>query len=555
MPRTSASVLIVGAGPVGLSLAIELARHGVRPTLIDMAAEPSPFCRAIGVSPRTLEIFEGMGVARQVIDAGLRLVGRRAIIHRGAETTVHDEMFDLGDLPYAQYGVPQNATEAVLQAKLRDLGIEPERGCRLLGLAEDAEGVRVALERRGEVERRRFDWVVGCDGAHSAVRKALGIAFAGEAFPFDFMLGDVAVDLDLPRGMTLQAIRPATDAPPDFFVAIPLPERGRYRVSMMAPSLPGAETPGDVAHGIQSDRPGATLEQLQLVADRLLPSRPQLSDMRWSSIFRISMRLAERYRSGKVFLAGDACHIHPPTGGQGMNTGIQDAANLAWKLALVCRGLATDSLLDSYAAERQPVALSVIEDTVRRSVGFGKPAEPQHRLHDTQLLVSYAGGPLAPAQPGDGPAPGDRMPDIPGLRRQGIGFPLRLFDLMRGPGFTLLAFPQEGDMAEVEALAGRLAAGWPGIVGTVAILPAGQGRDDPPGIAVVEDAGNAVQASFGGEPPALLLLRPDGYIAFKGAVAAEPLLGYLQDVIGLVPPVTDRRSHRASAGSGRHSAG
>lgn len=555
MPRTCRSVLVVGAGPVGLSLAIELARHGVRPTLIDMAPSPSPYCRAIGVSPRTLEIFEAMDVAREIIGAGLRISGRHAVIHRGVDVTVHDETIDLDDLPYAQYGVPQNLTESVLQARLRAFGIEPERGCRLAALAEADEGVTVELERQGEVERRCYNWVVGCDGAHSAVRKALGIAFEGEAFPFDFMLGDVAVDLDLPRGMTLQAVRPATDGPPDFFVAIPLPERGRYRVSMVAPEQPGTEPAGDVAHGIQSDRPGATLAQLQAVADRLLPARPLLSDMRWSSIFRISMRLAERYRSGHVFLAGDACHIHPPTGGQGMNTGIQDAANLAWKLALVCRGLAPEKLLDSYEAERQPVALAVIEDTVRRSVGLGKPAEPPHRLHDTQLLVSYAGGPLASGAAGGGPAPGDRMPDIQGLRQVGIGFPLRLFDLTRGSGFTLLAFPKAGEFSGVEALAARLAEVWPGCFATVAVLPAGQAWDDLPGITVVADAGNAVPGLFGGEPPALLLLRPDGHIAFKGAMAAEPLLDYLQTVIGLQPAVTDRRSRRVSAGSGRRSGG
>jgi len=554
MPQVSASVLVVGAGPVGLSLAIELARHGVRPTVIDMALEPSPFCRAIGVSPRTLEIFEAMGVAREIIGAGLRISGRRAVIHRGADVIVHDEMIDLSDLPYAQYGVPQNRTEAVLQDKLRSFGIEPERGCRLAALTENAEGVTVELERQGQVARRRYDWVVGCDGAHSAVRKALGVVFEGEAFPFEFMLGDVAIDWDLPRGMTLQAIWPATDAPPDFFVAIPLPARGRYRVSMMAPLQPGGESAGDVAHGIQSDRPGATLEQLQAVADRLLPGRPLLSEMRWSSIFRISMRLAERYRVGHVFLAGDACHIHPPTGGQGMNTGIQDAANLAWKLALVCRGLAPAALLDSYEAERRPVAAAVIEDTVRRSVGLGKPAEPPHRLHDTQLLVSYAGGPLAPGQADGGPAPGDRMPDMQGLRKVGIGFPLRLFDLTGGPGFTLLAFPKAGEFAELEALAARLATSWPGCFATVAILPAGQAWDDPPGIAVVEDVGDAVNGLFAGAPPALLLLRPDGYVAFRGAMSAEPLLGYLQAMIGLQPPVTDRRSRRGSAGNASRSA-
>lgn len=533
MAQSSPSILVVGAGPVGLSMAIELARHGVRARLIDMALEPSPFCRAIGVSPRTLELFEAMDVARDMIEAGLRISGRRSIIHKGPEAIVHDETIDLSDLPYGHYGIPQNRTEAVLTARLRTLGIEIERGCKLLGLAQAPDGVSAQLEQRGQNEQARFDYVVGCDGAHSAVRKALGIAFDGDAFPYEFMLGDVAIDWDLPRGLSLQAIRPATDAAPDFFVAIPLPERGRYRVSMMAPSRPVGEPGAGVAHGIQADRPGATLAQLQEVSDRLVLGRPRLSDMRWSSMFRISMRLAERYRSGNVFLAGDACHIHPPTGGQGMNTGIQDACNLAWKLALVSRGLASTALLDSYEEERRPVAAGVIEDTVRRSLNFGKPAEPPGRLHDTQMLVTYAGGPLARGEARGPLRPGDHMPDIQGLRHRGMGFPLRLFDLTRGPHFTILALPKADELEELEVLAARLAAIWPRLFATIAILPAGQAWDDPPGITVVEAAGDAVSALFGESAPAIVLLRPDGYIAFMGSISAETLFDYLRCVWSL----------------------
>lgn len=528
-----ASILVVGAGPVGLALAIELVRHGLRPTVIEMAPAPSPFCRAIGVTPRTLEIFEDMGIARDIIDAGLRITGRRAVIHRGAEHVVHDEAVDLSDLPYSHFGVPQDRTEAVLQDHLRHLGIEVERGCKLLGLTQAPTGITVDLERGGQVEQRHFDYIVGCDGAHSAVRKALGIAFEGEAFPFDFMLGDVLIDWDLPRGMTLQAIRPAAEAAPDFFVAIPLPERGRYRVSMMAPPGLGESAATSSAHGIQSDRPGVTLAQLQEVSDRLVPTRPRLSDLRWSSIFRISMRLAEHYRAGNVFLAGDACHIHPPTGGQGMNTGIQDAYNLAWKLALVARHKASADLLNSYEAERRAVAAAVIDDTVRRSVNFGKSAEPQDRLHDTQLLVSYAAGPLAGGGEGYALQPGDRMPDVQGLRRRGTGFPLRLFDLLRGPAFTLLALTASGGLAHLEAMAARLNGTWPGLIRTVAILPPGQTPDDPPGISVVEDSTGATATLFGAAAPELVLVRPDGYVGFAGSLSEGPLLDYLHSVVGL----------------------
>jgi hypothetical protein len=219
-----------------------------------------------------------------------------------------------------------------------------------------------------------------------------------------------------------------------------------------------------------------------------------------------------------------------------MNTGIQDAYNLAWKLALVSRGLASSSLLDSYEEERRPVAAGVIEDTVRRSVNFGKPTEPPGRLHDTQILVSYTAGPLASGETGYRLGPGDRIPDVQGLRHQGMGFSLRLFDLIRRPRFTLLALPDSGELQQLEAVVGQLSTLWPGLFATIAILPAGRAWDDPPGITVVEDANKAVSATFGQSAPGAVLLRPDGYIAFVGSISAEPLLDYLRSILGGSPP-------------------
>ncbi len=222
------------------------------------------------------------------------------------------------------------------------------------------------------------------------MRHALGIAFEGDAFPMMFMLGDVRIDWDLPRGMALRALRLVEDDAPDMFIAIPLPEPGRYRVSTLAP--PDAAQPAGTNHGIQSELRGPDLAEIQAVADRLLPKKPRLSDMRWSSMFRISMRLAERYRLGRVFIAGDAAHIHPPTGGQGMNTGIQDAYNLAWKLALVLKGAAPETLLDSYEAERRPVGAEVVARTRAASENYGREqGDRPDRLADTQIRVSYRG--------------------------------------------------------------------------------------------------------------------------------------------------------------------
>lgn len=277
-------------------------------------------------------------------------------------------------------------------------------------------------------------------------------------------------------------------------------------------------------------RPGEQAAQLQEVADRLVPGKPRLTDLRWSSVFRIGMRLAERYRQGNVLIAGDACHIHPPTGGQGMNTGLQDACNLAWKLALVARGEAGATLLDSYEQERQPVALGVIEDTVQRSVNFGKPSALQNPLHDTQVLVSYAGGPLASGAASGALRPGDRLPDARGLHQSGIGFPLRLHELTKSPWFTLMAAPAPHQLAELEDIAGRLQDEWPGKVSVVALKPADTAWDAPPHITVVTDPEGSVTAAFGGAPSPLTLVRPDGYIGFIGAIVFDCVCDYLSGV-------------------------
>ncbi|GLK85978.1 FAD-dependent monooxygenase [Ancylobacter defluvii] len=534
MPHMRQDVLIAGAGPVGLTLAIVLMRRGVRVRLIDKRAEPSPYCRAIGVTPRTLEVMDDLGLAADLIDAGVWLDGLRTLVHG---YPVRDTENDLSDLPYAQLGVPQYTTERLLADHLAAGGVVVERGVELAGLAQDAEGVEVAF---ADGSSARFAYVVGCDGAHSAVRRGLGIAFEGEAWPMEFMLGDVRIDWDLPRGRALFAVRPIPEAPPDLFVAIPLPERGRYRVSMIAPERlwsPGQGAGGGIEHGILADRPGATLADLQEVANRLLPDPTRLSDLRWSSLFRISMRLAERYGEGRVFIAGDACHIHPPTGGQGMNTGIQDAYNLGWKLAAVLRGEAAPGLLASYEAERRPVAEAVIARTVEQSMSFGKPRAPEDRLADTQMLVNYRGGPLsAGAAPGSSPdlvRPGDRLPDVQGLRRHGLGFPLRLAEVVRGPDFVLLAPVRRGEVSALETLAERLRAGVRLPLRVVAVAPADAPLEPPAGVTLVHDAAGRFAAAFG-DAPGALLVRPDKYVGWMGAAGdAEGMLDYLTRVVGL----------------------
>lgn len=480
------------------------------------------------MTPRTLKVWEDMGVARAAIDAGLWLDGLRSLI---AGHPSHDAVTDDSDLPYASLGLPQDATERLLTSHLERYGLRIERGCTLNGISQTPAAVTVQLTRGdGTAETASFAYVVGCDGAHSAVRHALGIAFEGDAFPMTFMLGDVHIAWDLPYGM---ALRLHQDAPPDLFIAIPLPELGRYRISMIAPDA--LEPPGGTGHGIQADFPGPSLADLQAVGDDLLPGKPQLSDLRWSSIFRISMRLAARYRDGRIFIAGDAAHIHPPTGGQGMNTGIQDAYNLAWKLALVLAGRATPALLDSYEAERRPVGAEVVARTLAATQNFGRERGGQpDRLADTQLDVTYRGTAWVRDDAGGddaGPAAGDRAPDAHGLRRHGVGFPFRLFDVLRGTGHVLIASLRTADApsqaAALAAFAPALRARFALPLRIVAIVPAATGAAERPGIALIED----VDGDFGrvyGELGGSLLVRPDGHIGWRGpSWRSEGLLAYL----------------------------
>ncbi len=524
----------MGAGPVGLTLAAELVRHGTRCRIIDKLPKPSPYCRAIGITPRTLEVWEDMGIARRMIDAGIWITGLRSIIYPHAPK---DELIELNDLPYSELGLPQFETERLLTQHLHKFGLDVERAVTLTSLRQDGKQVEVQLDHEsGRTERTAFQYVVGCDGAHSAVRHVLKIPFKGEAFPMLFMLGDVQIAWELPRGMALRALRLVEHSAPDMFIAIPLPEPGRYRVSMLAPSELAKS--GGTDHGIQSELPGPDLTQLQAVADDLVPERPPLSDLRWSSIFRISMRLAKAYRVGRVFIAGDAAHIHPPTGGQGMNTGIQDAYNLAWKLARVVRRQAPQRLLDSYEAERRPVGAEVVARTRAASEGYGreKSGKPD-RLVDTQVLISYraTGWVRDDAQELDPSVPvaGDRAPDVTGLRRHGIGFPIRLFEVLRGTEHVLMVHlspsPSAENIAGVTKLAQDLRARFGSLLRVVAI--GGAELAEIFGLACYHDAEGAFAKAYG-QQNTIFLVRPDGYIGWRGHLLDnESLIAHLNQTI------------------------
>ncbi|MFB7381303.1 FAD-dependent monooxygenase, partial [Kitasatospora purpeofusca] len=375
MDEAETEVLVVGAGPVGLTAAAELRRRGVGCRIVDRLDRPQPYAKAVGIQPRTLEVWEAMGLVGRVLDEAVPLLGQLAFVD--GEPGPRLELELPAEVPYRFAALPQDTTERLLTEHLAGFGTWVERGTELLGLEQDDDRVRAELATPDGPAVLRARYVVGCDGAHSRVRRAIGVDFAGDAFPERYMLGDVEVDWDLPGGYGVRCLRRTGDgAPDDVLVCIPLPGRRRYRVSMLVPSGPedaadgtadGAAA-GEVAHGLAGGR-GPDLADIQAVLDRLSPRPATAGALRWSSVFRISHRLADRYRVGRVFLAGDAAHIHPPTGAQGMNTGVQDAHNLAWKLALALRGVAAEGLLDSYHAERHPVGAEVVGRTVRHARG------------------------------------------------------------------------------------------------------------------------------------------------------------------------------------------
>ncbi|MFF3886433.1 FAD-dependent monooxygenase [Streptomyces sp. NPDC001914] len=526
-------VVVAGAGPVGLTAAAELRRRGVRCRIVDRLPERLPYAKAVGIQPRTLEIWDHMGLTRTVLEAAVPMYGQLAYVN-GVERARID--FALPpEVPYGFAALPQYETERILEDHLARFGTGIERGTELVSFSQDADGVTVVLRSAsGAEEEVRARFLVGCDGAHSVVRKKLGLTFEGSAFPEEYMLGDVEVDWDMPPGYGVRAMH-HDDAGEvdDILVCIPLPGDSRYRTSMKVPPElsaaardDGPDRPADgVSHGLDG-RIAPALADIQAVLDRMSPRPATASRLRWSSVFRISHRIVDRYGDGRVFVAGDAAHIHPPTGAQGMNTGIQDAWNLAWKLALAIEGGAQHALTASYDAERRPVGEEVVARTVRHAA-HGVQADPDDpgtvMLREAQLLLGYRGSPLVgPASEGPGPRPGDRAPDCTGLTAHIAAFPLRLYDLLRDRGHVLLVYGDGEEGRQLAEAAGEFSGGR---VATCVIRPAGSppGTSGPPAYADTLGEFARLYGVFDGAATAFLV-RPDGYLGARLSPPTAPEL-------------------------------
>ncbi len=364
-PAGDPAVIIVGAGPTGLALAAQLSAFGVPFRIVDKSLDRAHESRAVGVQARTLELLQPYDLADALVARGNSTAMLRFHFDGGGSTGFRLSDFGAGDtrFPFILF-VSQAETEALLGEHLVARGVTLERGVELVRFDADDDGVDVTLRRGdGAEERVRTRYLVGCDGAHSAVRKRAGIPFEGDAYEQRFMLGDVEGDAegDVLQPDTLHAF-PGRHGIAVFF---PLGRPTTWRVIAMSTRTSPLSVSAE--HG-EDSRPletPLTLDELQHAIDDATGGGVHVRDPAWLAHFRLHHRQASHYRSGRVFVVGDAAHIHSPVGAQGMNTGMQDAWNLGWKLALVLRGAARPTLLDTYEAERWPVGHALLRGTDR----------------------------------------------------------------------------------------------------------------------------------------------------------------------------------------------
>jgi 2-polyprenyl-6-methoxyphenol hydroxylase-like FAD-dependent oxidoreductase len=346
-------VIIAGGGPTGCMLASELRLHGVRVLLVEKDEKPTPVVRSLGLHVRSIELMDQRGLLDRFLQHGTKypLGGFFAGITKPSPARLDT------DHGYV-LGLPQTITDRLLAERASELGAEVRRGCALVGLSQDEDAVTAELANG---TRLRSRYLVGCDGGRSTVRKLLGVDFPGEPSRVDTLLGEMEVTAS-PE--TLAAATAEVRKTQLRFGAMPLGD-GAYRIVVPA-------------EGVAEDRAvPPTLDEFKRQLQAYAGTDFGIHSPRWLSRFGDATRLAERYRTGRVFLAGDAAHIHPPTGGQGLNLGIQDAFNLGWKLAAAINGWAPEDLLDTYHTERHPVAADVLNNTMAQMELMSTEPGPQ----------------------------------------------------------------------------------------------------------------------------------------------------------------------------------
>jgi 2-polyprenyl-6-methoxyphenol hydroxylase-like FAD-dependent oxidoreductase len=519
-------VLIVGAGPTGLIMAIQLARQGVRFRIIDKEPTRSDKSRALAVHARTLEILARMGLADELIRRGTRTLHGNINVNGRFVAAV--EFGDIGveETPYPfVLLVSQAQTEQVLETYLTSLGVEVERPLRLADFSQDDDGVLAHLDRDGVTESLRARYLVGADGAHSAVRHGCNMVFAGEKYSNDFILADVDVEWDRASGQFHFFL--GRDG---IFVFFPLPGERAFRlISTRSRAESGGGDPTLAEFGKR------LRDHCQVEA--------RLSHPRWLSVFGLHHRGVDRYRDGNAFVAGDAAHIHSPAGGQGMNTGMQDAWNLAWKLALVLANRANPEILDSYHEERHPVGQKLLRYTDRLFSGLVSrnwllsllrtvlipriaPIVTRSRKRRarvfrfvSQIGIRYRRSRLNCEEGffSAGPNPGARAPDI--ALQSGDATPTSLHAQLDGNSYCLLAFHGTANQDTNDRVFSAIETSIRGFddllrVTSISIGARRSSQSVLVGTGLIDVNGNA-HRRFGIAESGLYLIRPDDHIAFR----------------------------------------
>jgi 2-polyprenyl-6-methoxyphenol hydroxylase-like FAD-dependent oxidoreductase len=509
---TTTDIMIVGAGTTGLTMANVLARSGADFRIIDKTSGPVEESRALVVQAKTLELFDKLGLADPAIEEGQK-IGAAEMLKEGKYvgklSFFEDDREHLNPYPFALI-YEQYRTERLLVRGLEEVGGRIEWETELLSLTHTPDGATAAVRRSdGTEETIEAGRVVGADGASSTVRHSLGLGFEGDTYEESLFLADVEMEWEFgPHKLYLDLAREG------FYAFFPMPGEKCYRLVGSVPDeLDGKEE--------------ITLEDVQDLLDRHSGVQTRITAAHWTSVYKIHRRMAENFRVGRAFLVGDAAHVHSPAGGQGMNTGIGDAFNLAWKLALVAKGQAKPELLDSYEAERMPFARAILNGSDRgfalqvtsnplakgpklfvapllfRLVSAVPPLRRWAFYFISQLWTSYLDSPAVghSGPKRKGPKAGERAPY--GFFESGAGSGSSIFELLKGPDHHLLIFEGrkpdpaglETTRKEIESLLDRY---------TV-----------PVHIHLVPAANRQLHERYGVNEPSLFLVRPDGHVAYR----------------------------------------
>jgi 2-polyprenyl-6-methoxyphenol hydroxylase-like FAD-dependent oxidoreductase len=543
MPDRTVDVLVVGAGPVGLTMAAALHHYGLTCRIVDKAAVASDKSKALVVWSRTLELLANLGLADTFVQTGLKAVG--ASVYSGGKRISHITIAGVQSPFGFPLMIPQNETERLLTAHLTQQGLRIERNVEFASFHEEADAVACTLRPTeghpdGQEESLRVPWLIGCDGAHSAVRHGLNMPFVGDAEPNDWLLADVHIEGPI-----------AKDEISVFW--------HRLGVLVYFPITPErCRIIADIGTANGPKPPDPTLAEVQAVVDERGPGGLTLSNPIWLSGFRINERKVADYRRGRVMLTGDAAHIHSPAGGQGMNTGMQDAFNLAWKIALAHRGQGkTEALLGSYSVERSAVGDQVLHAAGRVTTlaTLRNPVAQYIRNHVAgvamsfgfvqdkfknalcELTINYRHSPLSHDDwhgHGGDLAAGDRMPDAP-LAPAAGGARTSLFAVLRGTRHNLLLLPGplgRDSIAPLLKIAEGVERDFPDVFAAHLILTAGTAQPNasatPANVAAWLDVEGRLEQQIAADDRAVIVVRPDGYIGYRGEPAdADKLERYL----------------------------